>query len=85
MPHKTLDQLAAEMPDHAMAVGELEMVEKWLKDLLDASALWTRDELLVEIEDIALRIGGRIEKLDESGEARRWEQEWREAEEAGER
>jgi hypothetical protein len=72
--NKTLDQLAESIHPAAMAVGELESVAVALEMLRDTS------DPRAGIQELADSIRARIEKLDESGEARAWNEAWRKAE-----
>jgi hypothetical protein len=72
--NKTLDQLAESIHPAAMAVGELQSVVAALDTLRD------RDDPRSGIQELAESIRARIEKLDERGEARAWNEAWRKAE-----
>ena len=75
-----LEKLAESMPESAMAVGELQIV---LEDLRGMLAHARRGgDLRTAVEDYLASIDLRIEKIDQSGEARRWQAEWRAAEES---
>jgi len=69
-----LEKLAESMPDSAMAVGELQLVQEDLRGIL-ANA--SGGELRPALEDYIASIDVRIEKMDAGGEARRWRAEWR--------
>lgn len=83
MPHKTLDVLAAEMPDTAMAVGELESVITGLNNILQNPDADVGEGVRSSLLACIAGIEARISKLDESGRARAWRAAWKEAEEAG--
>jgi hypothetical protein len=74
-----LEKLAESMPDSAMAVGELQVVQEDLRRML-ASARRGGD-LRPALEDYIASIDVRIDKMDEGGAARRWRAAWRALEE----
>ena len=76
MSQKSTKQLAEEMPDSALAVGELESVQEVLREILSNPG-----DIREAIEEYVEVVGARIEQLDDSGKAREWEAAWREAEE----
>ncbi|MGN6167113.1 MAG: hypothetical protein ACTHM9_12050 [Gemmatimonadales bacterium] len=69
-----LEKLAESMPDSAMAVGELQLVQEDLRGII---AHASSGDLRIALEDYIASIDVRIEKMDEGGEARRWRAEWR--------
>jgi hypothetical protein len=76
---RQLEKLAESMPDSAMAVGELQLVQEDLRRML---AHASGGDLRTALEDYIASIDVRIEKMDEGGEARRWRAEWRAIEES---
>ena len=76
---RQLEKLAESMPDSAMAVGELQLVQEDLRRMLDHAR--RGGDLRTAVEDYIASIDVRVEKMDEGGEARRWRAAWRAAEE----
>jgi|SoiMethySBSTD1v2_1073268.scaffolds.fasta_scaffold5876437_2 hypothetical protein len=74
-----LEKLAESMPDSAMAVGELQLVQEDLRRIL---AHASGGDLRTALEDYIGSIEVRVEKMDEGGEARRWRAQWRAIEES---
>jgi hypothetical protein len=69
-------ELAEAMPETVIPVGELEIVQKDLRDILANGG-----DVGAAIEDYIASIHARIEKLDDSGKARAWLAAWAETEE----
>ena len=75
-----LEKLAESMPDSAMAVGELQIVQEDLRGILAHAR--RGGDLHAALEDYIASLDVRIEKMDEGGEARRWRAQWRAIEES---